>query len=208
MIREDYIPPAYRRYSTQWPNQEVIGACLWDSLLYTSAATLQLVFFGGVRATLDVGNMEVAGQLAAPKAFLIRAVRWMVKQQPESVATAAATNPQPGAVDNVALLQNTGWLEMSIGAKQYVQLPLWAVPAGAGPFGQIAVNNVLVAGGAVDAGSNGFPDVRNVYTLARPLFLEPQVNFQVSMFWPAAVTLTRNVTLCVALEGDLIRPVQ
>lgn len=202
------FPPEFQKYNTQYPDNELIGWVWYDTLLYTSAATVALTFFNAVRATIDLSNMEAAGQLAAPKAFLIRAIRFYVKQRPESVATTAATNPQTGATDNIALLINTGVLTLTIGSKQYAQFPLWALPSGGGPFGFLSVNNILVGGAMADGATNGFPDSRNAYTLTKPLFVAPQINFNVVITWPAALTLTRNLTITVALDGDLSRPVQ
>jgi hypothetical protein len=204
---EDY-PKAYKNYNTQYPDAETIGWIWYDTVLYTSAATLALTLFNAVRATPDLSNMEVAGQLAAPKAFLVRAIRFYVKQRPESTATAAAGAAQTGAISNIALLCNTGFLSLIIGAKEYGQFPLWTLQSGGGAYGGLTVNNVLIAGGAADAGNNGFPDSRNILTLTKPLFIAPQINFQVNLTWPAALTLTRNTNITVALDGDLIRPVQ
>jgi hypothetical protein len=127
---------------------------------------------------------------------------------PESVNTAAATNPETGALDNIAQLMNTGVLTLIVGAKNYSQFPLWALPSAGGAYGTISVNNILIGGAAVDYGNGGLPHAKNVYSLTKPLFLAPQINFQVNLFWPAALTLTRNTNIRVVLDGDLIRPVQ
>lgn len=90
----------------------------------------------------------------------------------------------------------------------YGHYPSWMFPAGGGAHGGIAVRDILIAGGATDYGQLGTMHAHDVYTLAKPLFIEPQMSFQVTMTWAAAQTLTRNINLCVALEGDLIRAVQ
>ena len=201
----------YRQYATQFGSgMEVIGWSLWDTQLYTSTATLAITFFTTAPAgrSLDLSNMEIAGQLAAPQQFLIRALRFMVKQLPESVNAVAATNPQPGALDNVAQLMNTGWLQLTIGTKTYGPWPLWKLTTGGGAFGAFNVSNILIGGGYADSGTAGWPDVRNVYTLSKPLLIPPQMNFRADLQWPAALTLTRNENLLVALEGDLIRQIQ
>jgi len=64
-------------------------------------------------------------------------------------------------------------------------------------------------GAIIDYAQNGSPHVRNAFVLARPLFLAPQINFSVTLTWPAAITLAGGDTpVTVALEGDLVRPVQ
>jgi hypothetical protein len=201
-------PASYLKYSTQFPKSEVIDAALWDTATYTSGATLQLTYFTATRATIDLSNMEIAGQLAYPKAFLARALKIFLKQRPESVNEVAPAAVQTGAANNIALLMNTGALRITIGSKEYGQYPLWTLTSGCGPFGVMQVSNVLIGGAYADYGLFGYPHTKNSFTLAQPLFIEPQMNFRVDIFWAAAVTLTRSLTLTVAFEGDLIRPVQ
>lgn len=202
-------PKEYLQFATAYPKSEVVNWALWDTQLYTSAATLALAFFQAVGATLDVSNMEVGGQLPSGKAFLVRAIRFFIKHRPWSVNQAAPAAVQTGSIDDTALLFNNGALQLTIGTKQYGQYPLWAIPAGGGPFGNLGVNNILVGGAMVDYGQAGYPHARNLLTLAEPLFIPPQMNFRCDIFWAAANTLAEgNTNLCVCLEGDLIRLVQ
>lgn len=206
---EKAIPRQYTKYNTQFEGQlETIGGVLYDTVTYTSAATVALRLFNIVRATQDLSNMLAAGQLAYPTSFLIRAIRLFVKQRPESIATAAAAAAQGGALDNIAQLLNTGVLTLQIGSKPYFQYPLWAIPAGGGVYGQLAVNDILVGGSLADYGNVGYPDSKNGLTLTKPVLIAPQINFFVDLFWPAAITLTRNVNITVLFDGDLTRQVQ
>lgn len=208
-MRSDYLPAAYRQYSAKLGNKkELIGWTYYDTALYTSGATLALRLFTIARATRDLSNLPTPGMIPGDQGFLVRAIRFHVKQRPESVATAAATNPQTGAVNNVSLLMNTGVLQWTIGAKTYAEYPLWKLSAGGGAYGNIMVNDILVAGAAADFGNAGYPDAGNIFTLTVPTFLEPAMSFWVDLTWPAALTLTRNVNLCVAFEGRLVRAVQ
>lgn len=205
----DY-PVEFQRYATQYENRiEVIGAPLYDTMLYTSNVTVRLAFFTVVKATIDLSNMRTAGQLAPPYAFLIRALRVLYKQRPESLNLAGAPAAYLGAIGNILLLGDNGVLTLTVGSKVYGEFPLWAIPAGGGAFGQIAVSNILIGGAAVDAGGNGYPHAKNILTLPKPIFIDPELHFSVTLEWPAgAVVLTRNVNICVALDGDLVRPVQ
>jgi hypothetical protein len=208
-MRSAYLPDTYQKYAAKLGNKkEEIGWVYWDTVLYTSGATIALRLFNAVRATRDVGNMPTAGALPGDQGFLIRAIRFYVKQRPESMATAAAAAAQPGALDNISLLINTGVLLWTIGGKNYAEYPLWSLPSGGGVYGNIAVNDILVAGAAADFGNCGYPDAGNVFTLTVPTFLEPNTSFWVDLVWPAAVALTRNVNVCVAFEGRLVRAVQ
>jgi hypothetical protein len=210
LYTSDY-PQEYQQYDSQYKGQkEAIGWKWWDTQTYVSGTTTALQQWFNVRATHDLSNMEVAFQLAAPKAFLVRAVRFFVKQEPRSVARAASTNPQTGAMDNIALLINTGVFTFTIGSKSYIQEPLWCLTAGGGAAGIIALEGATAdPGGAVDYAQNGVADPRAVNTLAKPIFIAPQINFTAIIDWPAALTLAgANTALSICLDGDLIRPVQ
>ena len=205
------MPVGYAKYDTQYKGQkESIGWMLWDTVQYTSAATVALTFFNAVRATLDLSNMELAGQLASPKAFLVRAIRFFPKIHPLSSARAAAGAVQPGILSDIAQLLNGGVLQIQIGSKNYGVYPLWKLPAGAGAYAAYASDGDVADPGEIqDYAMPGVPDARNAYTLARPLFIAPQINFSVQLTWPAALTLAHgNTLLTIALDGDLIRPVQ
>lgn len=201
------FPPEYERYNTQYGGEkEVIGWMWWDTLPYVSGTTTQLTFFNAVRATLDLSNMEVAGQLAAPKAFLLRAPRLFIKQLPEATVAAATGATQTGAINDVAQLMNTGVAVLTIGNKQYAQWPLWTLMAGGGPHGIWQTGDIDVV---VQYAQFGPPDNRVPYILSKPQFIAPQINFNVQITWPAALTLALgDSNLCFGLDGDLIRPVQ
>ena len=206
----------YAQYATMTSGREVIHGFMWDSLLYTSGAagTTVLNFFQQTIAALtpDVTNMQNPGILPYPWQFLVRAIRFFIKQRPESNLVVATGNLQPGAANNVAQLVNTGLLNIVHGAKSYGPYPLHAITAAAGPHGNINVTTVGAAGitaSVVDYAQNGRPHVKNLFTLAMPLLIETAMNFVYQLSWPAGpVTLTRNTTLCLCLEGDLIRQVQ
>lgn len=201
------FPPEYERYNTQYGGQkEVIGHMWWDTVTYVSGTTTQLTFFNAVRATVDLSNMEVAGQLAAPKAFLLRAPRMFLKQRPEATVAAATGATQTGILDDVAQLMNTGVATFTIGNKQYGQWPLWLLLGGGGPGGMMQTGDIDVV---VQYANFGGPDNRVPYILSKPQFIAPQINFNVVVTWPAALTLALgDSNLCFGLDGDLIRPVQ
>jgi hypothetical protein len=210
-IFTNQYPAEYERYNSQYGGQiEAIGWKWWDTQSYVSGTTTQLPGWFNVRATQDASNMEVAFQLAAPKAFLCRAVRFFVKQRPRSIARAASTNPNTGALDNIAQLINTGVWSLTIGNKVYNMEPLWCLTAGGGAAGVLALQGATAdPGGAIDYGQNGIADPRAVNTLSKPIFIAPQINFTALVSWPAALTLAGgNTDICFLLDGDLLRPVQ
>jgi hypothetical protein len=144
--------------------------------------------------------------LAAPKAFLIRAIRFYIKFRPFLATAPAGGNAQVGAFDDCVQIINTGVFQLTIGNKVYNLEPLWCLTAGAGAFGILTeASTTLTASYA----QNGIPDPRAVNTLSKPLFIGPQINFTARIDWPVTITLSAgNPTLCILLDGDLLRPVQ
>ncbi len=207
-IYTDYYPREFQEYNTQYQGQiESIGWKWWDTQTYVSGTTTRLQQWFTTRATHDLSNMEVANQLSAPKAFLVRAIRFFVKQRVRSITPVTASQAVAGAVDNIAQLINTGVFQLIIGNKEYVLDPLWVITAGGGAYGMLSISGAAAAG--ADYAQNGVPDPRAVNTLSKPLFIGPQINFSAVVDWPAALTLEGgNTTLCFLLDGDLLRPVQ
>lgn len=208
LARRYGVPKQYQDYNTQYAGaKEAIGWTWYDTVTYTSAATVNLQMFNAIRATLNLGNMEIAGQLAAPKAFFLRAIRFKVLGNPFVTTAAADNNAQDGKVmDNVQLTDN-GILQLTIGQKIYGQWPTWMLPSGGGIVPTMQTGDIDVV---IQYANNGIPDPRAVYTLSKPLFIAPQINFRVDLLWPGgALTLDAgNTLLQVGLDGDLIRPVQ
>lgn len=198
-IYTNQYPREYQDYNTQYKGQiESIGWKWWDTQTYVSGTTTNLPQWFNLRATPDLSNMEVAFQLAAPKAFLVRAIRFFVKSRPTIVTSGATfvTN----AFDDVAQLINTGVWTLTVGNKQYNMEPLWCLTAGGGAVGSLSTGAYA---------QNGVSDPRAVNTLSKPLFIGPQINFAGVVTWPTALTLASgNLTISILLDGDLLRPVQ
>ena len=210
-VYTDYYPPEFWKYNSQYAGKlEWIGWRWWDTKTYTSGTTTVLPnYFGTIPATLDIGNMQVAAQLAAPNAFMVRAVGWYLKQRPRAVTAVATANPQPGAIDNIAQLGNGGVAQLSIGNKVYGQWQLWQLTSGGGAYANGTQAGAAAANLFIDWATNGVPDPAAVYQLSKPIFLAPQINFKVDLSWPTAITLAgTNTDIQFFLDGDIIRPVQ
>src|SRR5215467_1910516 len=128
----DPIPQEWNQYVTQSPiGLEVIQDVAYDTLLFTSASTTELIFFQNTLATKtrDVTNMTQPGLLPNPESFLIMCPRFYVKWDPTkfTAATFAAT-----VVPDLQLLTNTGIVTMQFGTKKYGPYPLWMFSAGGG----------------------------------------------------------------------------
>jgi hypothetical protein len=191
-----------QQYGTRLDQSQVINWVWYDTLLYTSAATTQLTYFNAIRATRDIGNMEVAGVLAHPKAFIVRAIRVSVERVPTQ------NTILPIAATDIALLIYNGFATFEIGNKNYGVWPLKALPAGGGPWSAMAAGGAEAATEVFAHATNGVPDPRAIYTLSQPLLIDPQINFQFQLGWAAAQTLSGNVNIKVMLDGELMRPVQ
>lgn len=202
-IYTGYYPPEYAAYNTQYQgNIETIGWKWWDTQTFTSGTTTSLTQFFTTRASLDLSNMEVQFQLAAPKAFLVRSVRFFVKQRPSAITASAVGGvvTETGVFDDVAQLINTGVMQLTVGNKVYNMEPLWCTTAGGGAYG------ILTTGSYAQS---GIADPRAVNTLSKPIFIGPQINFTARIDWAATITLAGgNPALTLLLDGDLLRPVQ
>jgi hypothetical protein len=203
----------YEQYASQYRGAiEKLGGMLYDTVAFVTAATLQLTFFNAIPANPSVGNMELAGQLPNPKGFLIRAIKVNILQHPMSMARTAAGTVQPGALDNIAQILNTGVLTLTIGTKRYAQFPIWMLPGGCGVYGvQASDGDVADPGEIQDFATNGYPDPHNSFNLSLPIFIGPGINFNAIIQWPAPAIATAGaiaVPIRVILDGDLVRPIQ
>lgn len=205
------FPEEFRQYNTTYPGaKEVIGWQLYDTQTYTSGTTTELPQWFNTRATPDLSNMQIPYQLPAPQAFLIRAVRFFVKQRPRVVTPLAAGGAMTGAVDNIAQLINTGVFTFTIGSKPYIGTPIWTLTAGGGASGMMALSaGPASTGTSIDYAQNGIADPAAVQSLTKPLFIQPQMNFTAVARWPAALTLAGgNTDISFMLDGDLVRAIQ
>ena len=200
------FPKEYADYNTQYPGvKETIGWTWYDVQSYVSTTTVSLTFFTTRQTDIGLGNMKVAGQLAAPQAFFCRAIGWMPFMQPRAITASATTVVQTGVTNDLEQLKH-GIFILTIGDKLYGQYPLWRLPAGGGVVPFIQTGDVDVV---VDYANNGVADARNVFTLSKPLFIAPQISFSVQIVWGAALTLASgNIGIMAFLDGDLLRPVQ
>lgn len=189
-------------YGTRLDQSQIINWIWYDTLTYTSAATTLLTFFNAVRATQNLGNMELAGALAHPKAFIVRAIRVHIRRE-TTLVTAL-----PDASSDVQRLINNGFVNFTIGNKNYGTWMIHHLPGGSGAWASHAGAGGEAADEFVTAASNGVPDCRAVYALSQPLLIDPQINFQLQLQWTVAQTLTGNVDIEVDLDGELLRPVQ
>lgn len=215
---------------------EVIRQSLYDSQVYPAAGVAgNLTFFqnpigAGVSSspgnaanskTIADTNMTLAGQLPAPQGFWIQSIE--VDFQPGSTTGAswsivnpAVTTPTftaaaiGGPIGDVNAFYSGGQLTLTIGTKPYLQeAPLLYFP----PKCRFELDAAL--SGITNATSN-VQQLSKLKAGGRPYILEPGLplmtsqNFNVSLFWPSAVTTPSTFPgrVMVKLDGWLFRAVQ
>lgn len=216
------------------PSQsEVIRQRLYDYQIYPAAGVTQLTFFqspigqgttSAVGATVGTAktffdtNMELGGQLPSGKSFLIESVEvvffpgatatgYIPVSEAFVGATAAAAQVTP--ISDANLFYNAGLIELNVLSKNYIrETPAIAFPPKANYDLSAAYGN-----GATTAISQG---AQLLKAGGRPFFVEPSialqpaVNFEVTIKYPAAVAMASgfNGRVGVILDGYLMRASQ
>ncbi|MGV0999704.1 MAG: hypothetical protein ACOYBQ_10290 [Fluviibacter sp.] len=214
---------------------EIFRNRLYDYLLMPAAGAAQLSFFGaavgqGITTALGgvVGsakslwdtNLEMAGTLPSGKSYLIESIE--VLFVPGSVATANTYTPQTigvfaaaaavtlfAATNDVNTFYQSGMLELNILSKNYLrETPLSAFPPKAWLdfSGAVGTNSATTS----TIGTQITKAVGRPYYLEPKITLQPAVNFEVLLKWPAPVALpsTFNGRVGVILDGCFMRASQ
>jgi len=214
---------------------EIIRQRLYDYQLYATAGSTQLAFFQqpiGQGITTAIGaavgsgktlwdtNMELGGQLPSGRAYLIESIE--VLFVPGTVATAntytaagfvafaaVAALTVANWVNDVNSFYQSGLLELNILSKNYLrETPLLAFP----PKAHFDLSAALASNSATTsqvaqtfARASGRP-----YYIEPRVTLQPAVNFDVTLRWPALVATPSgfNGRVGVILDGYQMRASQ
>jgi hypothetical protein len=212
---------------------EIIRQRLYDYQIYANAGTTQLSFFqqpvgsgltsalggtvGAVKTLFDT-NMTLGGTLPSGQAFMIESIE--VCFFPGSVTTANTYTPigmsvfnataaasVAAAANDVNTFYQSGLLELNILSKNYLrETPLLAFPpkANFALDAAVASNSATTAEVALlQARASGRP-----YYIDPSISLQPAVNFEVVIRFPAAVALSFNARVGVILDGYFMRASQ
>jgi len=212
---------------------EIIRQRLYDYQLLSNSGSTQLSFFqqpvgsglttalggtvGAVKTLWDT-NMTLGGTLPSGQAYMIESVE--VCFFPGSVTTANTYTPigmsvfnataaatVAAAANDVNTFYQSGMLELNILSKNYLrETPLLAFPpkANYNLDAAVATNSATTAEVALlQARAAGRP-----YYIDPAISLQPAVNFEVVIKWPAAVTLSFNSRVGVILDGYFMRASQ
>lgn len=218
------------------PSQsEIIRQSLYDHLLYAAAGQTQLSFFqapvgqgyatalgstASTPKTLADTNMQLGGQLPSGMAFLIESIE--LTFYPGTVSTANTYTAAGMAVfvavaaatvlarlDDVNTFNQSGLLELNILQKNYLrETPCMRFP----PKTHLGANVAVASNSATtsEVGAvNAFADGRPYYLEPR-VSLQPAMNFEVVVKYPAAVAMpsTLNGRVGCFLDGFLNRASQ
>ena len=175
--------------------KEILTQPLYDSADFVAATLGDVRYFNNTIATVGLlrTNMELAGQLAAPRQLLIQnvsAIPWA------SQAVAAASVATPA---DVALLSAQTTLTLTVSDKPYLRGVNLMFPGGIG-----------IETAAVTQAHSGVAHPMARFQLARPgQLLKPSENFNVVVNVPVAIAgLTQSTRLYVVLWGFQLRAVQ
>jgi len=212
---------------------EIIRQRLYDYQIYANAGTTQLSFFqqpvgsgltsalggtvGAVKTLFDT-NMTLGGTLPSGQAYMVESIE--VVFFPGSVTTsntytpigmsvfnATAAAAVVAAANDVNTFYQSGLLEFNILSKNYLrETPLLAFP----PKANFALDTSISTNSAT-AGEVAVTQARAAgrpYYIDPSISLQPAVNFEVVIRFPAAVALTFNARVGVILDGYFMRASQ
>lgn len=223
------------RRVTNASQSEIVRQRFYDYQLYPTAGVTQLTFFAnpigqgktsavggtaGTPKTLWDTNLELPSTLPSGKAFMVESIEvlfipgsvsttdtFTLVKPLEFNATAAATIAAQLA--DVNSFYMSGMLEFNILSKNYLrETPLIAFP----PKANFALDSAISSNSATTAVNV----VQNMRAAGRPYYispeiaLQPAVNFEVILKWPAAVATPSgfNGRVGVIMDGYFMRASQ
>lgn len=188
---------------------EAIWQPFYDYQSYASAGATSQIFFqvpnGQSSKTFADTNMVLPGQFPAPTAFLCTAVMVFFDAGGSDSASTTTAVAQTN-INDVIAIANSGYLELTIGSKVYLR---------DAPLGKFAPN-FTVNGFTAFLGSTtapamiqtGFARAAGRYYEITPFLIPQSQNFNVTMYWPAAVTTSSTGRIGVILDGFYYRQSQ
>jgi hypothetical protein len=184
----------------------------YDTQSYVSGTTVSLPFFQSVNADKTLSNMVAAGQIPSPQFYDLYhcSICYLV---PFSATVPIVTAPAlTGALNDVDRLSQ-GEAVFSVANKDYWQGPQLALPAGGGPFANLAFTSngteATSFSSTAQFAINGMPDLRNRYNFWGDITLPANQNFIWTLLWSAPLTFapSTNRNIKVWMDGYLYRRV-
>lgn len=203
------------RYGTSREGmKEVVWNPLYDFQTYLAAGQLQTTFFstpiGGTKTKADT-NMNLAGQIAAGKSFLLTGIQcvFFPGSSPGRAGIAPASLTASQWNDVYAVLK-AGWLELLIGDKTYaIDAPLMKFPPVFRLAGTSSLADSTTAGAAQGTIIDYASSAGAAYQVT-PLKIPSNQNFSVTANFAALVPTPSTVAgrIGVILDGFLYRDSQ
>lgn len=198
------------QYNVNRPDQvEALKWSLYDTLAYAAAGQSQLQFFqvpkGQSGKTFAQTNMTAAGLLPAPQSFLIQTIELFFFPG-EVISTYGPAAASSFVNDTYKFFSQPAWLELYIGSKAYLdEAPLLKFPPKNGLSGFSALSDTTTAAASGQSQIGYASGGGQVYELNPPILLVPTQNFNVTLNWPALVTVTNAASVVCNLGGILYR---
>lgn len=175
--------------------KEILTQPLYDSSDVAAATVGDVRFFNNTIATVGLlrSNMELAGQLPAPRQLLIQQVS-VIPWASQAVAAASVS-----VADDVALIAAQTTIVLTVSDKPYLRGPSLLFPGGVG-----------IETADVTQGHSGLASPMARFNLMRPgQLLKPNENFNVVLNIPVAIAgLTQSTRVYIVLWGLQLRAVQ
>lgn len=239
---QDYSLQDLDRYDVNAPGAvEKVRQRFYDYQVYPTAGATQFTFFAqpvgqgtssspgnaaGVKTLADT-NMQLAGQLPSPQAFIVESIEVVIFPGSSTAANTFATQPPWDSGTNAAAMVSSGasgasdvnaigvagFLNFFIGSKSYLtDAPIGAFPPKTWP----EVRGALAGEGGGSSSSQSMASVLTFNWAGRPYYLDPPItlratqNFNVTLNWPVAVATPSgfNARIGVILDGVLFRKAQ
>lgn len=194
------------QYNPNLPNAlEVIWQPQYDFQTYAQAGQTQLLFFqvpqGQSGKTLADTNMTLAGQFAAPTAFLCTGIQVVFLPLNATSQLASAATRLTANVDDVIKVANSGYLQMTIGSKVYMtDAPTGKFPPNFG-IDMFAAFGSTGANATTNVGDVNYARAKGRYAEITPFLIPQNQNFSVAINWPTAVAVTVAGRIGVVLDG-------
>jgi hypothetical protein len=209
-------PPGIHQLANFDPNlqaqTEAVKWNLYDTLAYATTGQQSLTFFqspvGQNGKTLADTNMQAGGALPNPQQFLVTGIEIYFRPG-TAVSTLGAPAVNEYAIDNEKFWMSPSWLTFLIGSKAYLnESPLIKFPPPNGLVGWAAMSDTTTAGAGQNNVISYATAAGECFEMNPPVLLTTNTNFNISLNWPALVTLTTAATVKVNLSGLLYRASQ
>lgn len=213
-------PPSLPSLAAFTPNRPDAVEGIWqpqyDIQTYLMAGQLEMNFFqvplGQGGKTLADTNMTNAGMFPTPSAFFVTGI--MVYFDPGNAVSEADVAEQRALTNliDVDAVANSGYLQLSIGAKTYLtDAPIGKFPPNFSIGGLVAAAIAIMpttaglTAPAFPQTDANFARASGRYYEITPFLIPATQNFNVQLKWPALVPVTVAGRIGVILDGFLFR---